>query len=136
MNLAADANVLLSAIIGGRARLALGHPQVGEIVTTADTFAEVEEYTLVLAKKKRLPPDILLLAAAALPVSVVTRNLYAKRIPDAVKLIGRRDPDDVELRALALHFRIAIWSNDRDFERLPVDLFTTERLLRHLGIIH
>jgi len=135
VDLAADANVLLSATIGGRARLPLLHPQVGKIFTTEHTFAEVEEYAIVLAKKKHLPSDILLLAAAALPVTVVSRSQYAKNVAEAEKRIGRRDPDDVELLALALHFQIPIWSNDRDFETANVDLFTTERLLRHLAII-
>jgi predicted nucleic acid-binding protein len=135
VKLAADANVLLSAIIGGRAKVALNHPEVGEIFTTEHTFAEVEEYALVLARKKRLPTDVLLLAVAALPVTLVSRTQYARSITEAVKRIGRRDPDDVELLALALHFRIPIWSNDRDFEGLNVDLFTTESLLRHLRII-
>ena len=52
MKLAADANVLLSALIGGRAKLALNHPRIGEIFATEHTFAEVDEYALVLAKKK------------------------------------------------------------------------------------
>ncbi len=135
MKLAADANVLLSALMGGRAKLALNHPQIGEIFTTEHTFAEVEEYALVLARKKRLPPDILLLAVAALPVTLVKRSQYAKNISEATSRIGPRDPDDVDILALALHLEIPVWSNDRDFERLDIDLFTTERLLRHLQII-
>ncbi|MFZ0308708.1 MAG: PIN domain-containing protein [Candidatus Sulfotelmatobacter sp.] len=135
MKLAADANVLLSALIGGRAKLALSHPQIGEIFTTEHTFSEVEEYTPVLAKTKRLPADILLLALAALPVTLVNRNPYNKTLAEATRRIGPRDPDDVDLLALALHLQIPIWSNDRDFEGLSVDLFTTERLLRHLRII-
>jgi len=136
VNLAADANVLLSAVIGGRARLAFNHPQVGEIFTTEYTFGEVEEYASVLARRKRLPSDILLLAVAALPVTLVSHTRYSKSVPEAMKRIGHRDPDDVELLALALQFEIPIWSNDKDFEGLHVDLFTTERLLRQLGIIH
>ena len=136
MNLAADANVLLSAVIGGRARLALHHAQVSEVFTTEQTFSEVEEYALVLSRKKRVPSDILLLAVAALPVTLVSQAQYAGRMAEAMRRMGHRDPDDVELLALALHFRIPVWSNDRDFEGLDIDLFTTERLLRHLGIIH
>ena len=135
MNLAADANVLLSAVIGGRARLALNHPEIEEIITTEHTFAEVEEYAKILAGKKRLPSDILLLAVAALPVTIVSRAQYARSVPEATNRIGRRDPDDVELLALVLQFDVPIWSNDKDFEGLRVDLFTTERLLRRLGII-
>jgi len=135
VNLAADANVLLSALIGGRARQALNHPQIREVFTTEHTFAEVEEYAPILSRRKHLPSDVLLLAVAALPVTLVSGAQYAKSIAEAAKRIGRRDPDDVDLLALALHFRIPIWSNDRDFERLDVDLFTTEGLLRHLHII-
>jgi predicted nucleic acid-binding protein len=135
VKLAADANVLLSAVLGGRARLVLNHPQVRDVLTTEHNLAEVEEYVPILSRQKRLPTDILLLAVAALPVTVVGQAQYAKSIAEATKRIGRRDPDDIELLALGLHLRIPIWSNDRDFERLNVDLFTTEGLLRHLRLI-
>lgn len=136
MNLAADANVLLSAVIGGRARLVLNHPEVGTIFTAEPTFAEVEEYAILLARQRRLPLDVVLLAIAALPVTVVSPAQYAKSVPEAIRRIGRRDPDDVHLLAVALHFQIPVWSNDRDFEGVAVDLLTTERLLRRLGVIH
>jgi predicted nucleic acid-binding protein len=135
VDLAADANVLLSAVIGGRAGLVLAHPKILNVFTPEQTFAEVEEYALVLARKRRLPSDIVLLAVAALPVAVVGRTQYAKNIPEATKRIGRRDPDDIELLALAIHLRIPIWSNDKDFENIGSDLFTTEQLLRQLEIV-
>jgi predicted nucleic acid-binding protein len=134
VDLAADANVLLSAVIGGRAKLAFNHPEIGKVFTTEHTFSEVEEYAMVLARKKHLPPDIVMLAVAALPVTLVGRAQYVKSMIQAVKQIGSRDPDDAELLALALHFQIPIWSNDRDFEHLDIELFTTERLLRHLAL--
>ena len=52
MKLAADANVLLSAVIGGRAGIVLSHPEVEEVITTATVFAEVEEYSAVLGRKR------------------------------------------------------------------------------------
>jgi len=135
VQLAADANVLLSAVIGGRARLIFLHPGIRRVFTTGATFAEVEQYALVLAKKRRLPADILLLALAAMPVTIVERSDYAKHLPEAWNRIAQRDPDDAELLALALHLDVPVWSNDRDFERLGVELFTTEKLLRHLKLI-
>ena len=105
------------------------------MLTTERTLAEVEEYALVLSEKRRLRTDLLLLAVAALPITVVDQTAHAHRLPEAVRRIGRRDPDDAELLALAIQFRIPVWSNDRDFEKVGVDLFTTEGLLRHLGII-
>ncbi len=135
MRLVADANVLLSAAIGGRAKLIVEHPQVGEIFTTDFTLAEVHQYAGVLARKKRLGADIVLLAVAALPVRVLGRDVYRRRIPEAVKRTGGRDPDDAELLALALHLELPVWSNDKDFEQAGVERFTTEDLLRELRVI-
>jgi predicted nucleic acid-binding protein len=131
VRLAADANVLLSAVIGGRAKDVLQHPDV-EALTTAPTLAEVQEYLATLARKRRLPLDTVLLAAASLPVSVVDHSEYAARIPEATRRIGRRDPDDVELLALALHADLDVWSNDNDFEDAGIRWYTTAELLRCL----
>jgi predicted nucleic acid-binding protein len=67
VRLAGDANVLLSAVLGGRAKVVLDHPQVSEIVTAAVTLEEVEEYAAELARRKRLPLDVVLMAVATLP---------------------------------------------------------------------
>jgi predicted nucleic acid-binding protein len=134
MRLAADANVLLSAVLGGRARLIIENPQVDEILTVEQIMAEVEEYAGVLARKKRLAEDLVLLAVGALPVTVVGRTDYAAAIPEAKKRIERRDPDDIELLALALAFNIPVWSNDNDFEDAGIQWLTTERLLQQLGL--
>ena len=134
MKLAADANVLLSAVIGGRARLVLSNPEVEEVLTTASVFAEVEEYAAILGQKKKIPPDTLMLAVASLPVSIVAHDVYGAVDGAARKRIGKRDPDDVELLALALHFKIPLWSNDNDFEDCGVEWFTTAELLRELGV--
>jgi len=132
VRLAADANVLLSAIVGGRARDILGHPRVKAVLTTAATLEEVQEYVGHLARRRQLPLDTVLLAAASLPVTTVERMTYASKIAEATKRLGRRDPDDVELLALALHADIPVWSNDNDFEEAGVTWFTTAQLLRHL----
>ncbi|HET7295286.1 MAG TPA: PIN domain-containing protein [Vicinamibacteria bacterium] len=134
MRLVADANVLLSAVLGGRASIALTHKSVEEVFTAAAALAEVQEYVAVLARKKHLPLDVLLLALAALPVTVVDRAEYAGSIPEATRRIGRRDPDDVDVLALALHVGAAVWSNDDDFRATGVEWFTTATLLKRLGV--
>ncbi len=134
MKLAADANVLLSAVIGGRARVVLSHPEVEEVLTTASVFAEVEEYAAILGRKKRLTPEALMLAVASLPVSIVARGVYADSMARARRRIGKRDPDDVELLALALHFQVPLWTNDNDFEECGVEWFTTAEVLKRLGV--
>ena len=133
MKLVANANVLLSALIGGRAKLVLKHPAVEEILTTEATFAEVQEYGVELARKRRLSLDSMLLAIAALPVTIVERNLFAIKVAEARRRIGRRDPEDVEILALALQVRLPLWSNDSDFADAGVEWYTTAELLQELG---
>lgn len=134
MRLVADANVLLAALLGGRAKAVLQHSEIEELFTPAATFAEIQEYAIVLAKKKGLRLDTMLLALASLPVSIVERDIYAGALPVARKLIAKRDPDDVDVLALGLHMRLALWTNDNDFEGTGVEWYTTAELLKKLGI--
>jgi len=134
VKLAADANVLLSVVLGGRAGLIATHRKIEGIFTTHQTFAEVEEYAPLLSRKRRLPLDNVLLAVTALPVSIVGREVYSRSIGRATRLMGRRDPDDVGLLALALHLKIPVWSNDDDFRVTGVEWYTTAQLLRTLGV--
>jgi predicted nucleic acid-binding protein len=133
VKLVADANVLLSAVLGGRANLVLRHPLVEEILTTEVTLSEVEEYAAQLARKKRLSLDVVLMAVAALPLTLVDQATYSASLPDAKRRIGGRDPDDVDLLALALHTGLPVWSNDNDFSDAGVEWFTTAELLVRLG---
>jgi predicted nucleic acid-binding protein len=134
VKLAADANVLLSALIGGQAMRVLRHQAIQEILTTEVTLglAEVHEYAGRLARKRRLSVDLVLLAAAALPVTTVPRTAYASSLGEARKRIARRDPDDVELLALAIQLKLPVWSNDNDFEDTGVVWHTTASLLAAL----
>ncbi len=134
MKLAADANVLLSSVLGGRARLVLDHPEIEEVLTTETTFAEVREYAVLLGRKKRLAPDAILLAVAALPVSIIPLDVYEDTLAEARKLIAWRNPDDVEILALALNRKVPLWSNDNDFKGCGIEQFTTAEILRRLGV--
>jgi predicted nucleic acid-binding protein len=132
VKLAADANVLLSALIGGQAMRVLRHPAIEEILTAEVTLAEVQEYAGQLARKRRLAVDTVLLAASTLPVTTVPRTGHSSCMAEARKRIGRRDPDDVDLLALALHLGIPVWSNDSDFENAGVVWYTTASFLAAL----
>lgn len=134
MRVVADANVLLSAVTGGRAALILERPDLAEIFTTANVVAEVQEYPEPLARKLGLPLQTVLLAIATVPVAVVERDEYAHLLPEARRRIGRRDPDDVDVLALALHLDVAVWSNDSDFETAGVEWHTTARRLKRFGL--
>lgn len=134
MQLVADANVLLSAVIGGRARLVLEHPDIEAGYAPVFALDEVHEYLGVLAAKKRLRLDTLLLTLAALPVSVVERSEYQHHMKDATRRMQRRDPNDVDVLALSLRLGHPVWSNDNDFEDAGVKWHTTAELLKMLGV--
>ena len=135
MRLAADANVLLAAVLGGRARLILECPQIEEVLTVERVIAEVQEYAVQLAREKDLAEDLVLLAVGALPVKIVARMEYKASIPEAEKRIAQRDPDDVELLALAIALGVPVWSNDKDFKGTGLEWLTTEVLLKRLNLI-
>jgi len=87
VKLAADANVLLSARLGGRAKWILNHPSVETVVTAETTFQEdVSQF----AKKKRLAVDLALLTMAALPVEIAGRG-SRRRYATAARAFGDRD---------------------------------------------
>jgi predicted nucleic acid-binding protein len=43
--------------------------------------------------------------------------------------VAHRDPDDVEILALAIELGHPFWTNDKDFEETGVQVFTTAELL-------
>ena len=124
-----DANVLLSAVLGGRARAVLEHSNVEEVFTAEATLAEVQEYAPALAKNKRRSTDLVLLAVATLPVTALDSSVYARSVAEVRRRIGRRDPNDIDILALALHFGLPLWSNDNDFEVAGIEWHTTADLL-------
>ena len=100
----------------------------------AAAYDEVFEYLAPPAKKKRLHLDTLLLTLAALPVTVVERSEYERHLPVARRRMGKRDPDDAAVLALALDLNLPVWSNDNDFVDAGVEWHTTAELLKALGI--
>jgi predicted nucleic acid-binding protein len=134
VKLAADANVLLAGIAGGRTKLVLEHPSVEEVFTPRPVLDEVYEYLGELATQKQLPAALLQMTLISLPVKVVEPEEYASVIPEAAKRMRDRDLDDVDLLALALHLDIPVWSNDSDFKGVGVQWYTTARLMKALGI--
>jgi predicted nucleic acid-binding protein len=133
-SVAADSNVLLSAAVGHAARLVFeGAPRL-RVVTTEANAAEVQAYLPYMAKTYGFDLVEVQEALGALPVKIHGERQYRSFIPKAGKYLQKRDPDDIALAALALKFQIPIWSNDRDFEVLPIEIYPTAKLLKVLGL--
>lgn len=129
--LAADSNVILSAVIGKAALRIFLRPEI-EFATTRFNILEVEKYIPHLASKYGLDGRSLLLQLRMLPITTFGEKHYRSHIPEATRLLKERDPDDVHLAALALKEGISIWSNDRDFAKLSLQVYPTAQLLKLL----
>jgi len=133
-SVAADSNVLLSAAVGHAARRVFERAEKLLVVTTEANLAEVQAYLPSKSEAYGLDPFEVQEALAALPIRLYNVRWYRSRIREARIYLKDRDPDDVALAALALKLQIPIWSNDRDFEGMPIEIYPTAKLLKALGL--
>ena len=127
--IAADANVLLSAVTG-RAALKVFTQAHLEVVSTTLNIKEVREYLPVMAGKYGIAVELLESQFQLLALKEYGLMDYQGSLAMARKIIGKRDPDDIDLLALALELEIPIWSNDGDFEGTGIEWYTTAQLLK------
>jgi predicted nucleic acid-binding protein len=125
----ADANVVLSALIGGRARLVIASPHGPRCVATEVVADEIARHIPGLAAKRGLNPALLLAALQVMPVQWTPAADYEDRREDAEQRIAARDPDDWPTVALALKLGLPVWSQDKDLTTAGLDVFTTGELL-------
>ncbi len=130
---AADANVILSAAIGKAALKVFSRSSL-EVVSTAVTLREVREYLPMMAERYGIAHEILDGQLRLLAIKEYGPKAYSRFMVKAARRIGKRDPDDVDLLALALALNVPIWSNDKDFDAAGVEHYTTARLLKTLGL--
>lgn len=131
--LAVDANPILSAIIGGNARIVFIKSESIAFYTTTFNYREVEKYIPILASKKDIPIDDLYLTLSMLPLNVCDYNFYNDKVKQAKELIEKRDKDDIHLLALAIKLGCPIWSNDKDFGGLGIEIYSTLDLIKERG---
>jgi predicted nucleic acid-binding protein len=136
VRLAADANVLLSAAMG-RAAFKVMQPSFPVSVTlacVASVVDEVREYLPSVAEEQGLDSNKVLALFEAFEIEEHPVGIYQAKLEEARRQIWKRDPDDVELLALALSLGIPVWTNDKDFEDTKVERYTTAQLLAKYGV--
>lgn len=116
MVVAVDANIILSALLGGKPSVILFDSRF-DFITTDFTLSEVEKYLPRFARKLHLPITELETAVQLLPIHTYHKSFYSHQLITAEKLIGHIDPKDVDILALALHFNCYLWSQDKDFDQ-------------------
>ena len=131
--IAADANVLLSAVTGRAALKVFTHCNL-VVVSTSLNIKEVREYLPFMADKYGIAVELLESQFQLLAIHEYNPKDYHGSLAMARKKIGKRDPDNVDLLALALELKIPIWSNDGDFEGTGIEWYPTAQLLKRLGL--
>jgi hypothetical protein len=97
-SVAADSNVLLSAVAGRAASRVFQSAKVS-VVTTDWNVAEVEEYLPTFAKRYGIPDELLVETFALLPVRRYRRSQYSSHLAAARRFLAGRDTDDISLAA-------------------------------------
>ena len=128
----ADANVLLSAVVGKAALRVFTEFDLIVHVAQFNTD-EVAEYLPQMARKYGLSIELVEMQWKLLPLRLHSIADYRRRLPQALIDLARRDPEDAHALALARSLSLPIWSNDRDFDDLDVQCYSTARLLRLLA---
>ncbi len=125
----ADANPIISALIGGTSREIFFDRRFG-FITSEFTIKEVKKYIPVVAQKLEMPMHHIEITLALLPISVYRKEFYKGRIKEAEALIAKKDKKDVEILALALATNNPLWSQDKHFEDISqIKLLKTKDLL-------
>jgi len=130
--LAVDANAILQALLG-RASLAIESGRV-ELATTLATLSEVREHFAEVEGRYHIDAESLNEGLALLGIKVYGPRKYRAKLAVAKRRMGPKDADDVPLLALALTSKVPVWSNDRHFQDVGVQRYTTRELLIKLGI--
>ncbi len=129
MKLVVDANIFISALIGGKAAELLFDPNF-DLLTTERTTWEVKKYLPQLAEYTEDTSAHLLYLFELIPVRACQSAQYETSLSTAQLLIGERDPFDVDILALTLENDVPLRSNDTDFEKIDeITLFKTEDVL-------
>jgi len=132
-SLVADANVILSAVIGKAALKIFTNTDI-KIITTQFNIGETLEYLPRLAEKYKLELEILESQLKLLSLVVYQKEFYEDKLKIAFKKVGEIDPEDIDLLALAIKLDLPTWSNDKDFKKARVEVFTTAEVLKMMGL--
>lgn len=116
MIIAVDANIILSALLGGKPSSILFDSRF-KFITANFTIREVKRYIPKLSLKLSVSNELLYALLDELPLLVYSKDYYRAKVRDARLMIGEIDDKDVDILALALKFDIPLWSEDKDFEK-------------------
>ncbi len=134
--LVADANAVLSAVIGGRSSLAFGHIGAPPVHAADAVRQDVLNWLPKLAARRSLDLGLRLALFQLLPIRWAGETEYRSREIEARRRMHQRDEADWPTVALALVLSesrtVRIWTNDKDFSAAGIGTITTGELLDQL----
>lgn len=130
IQIAVDANIIISALLGGKARFALFNKQY-QFITTDFNISEVKKYLPLLVEETGSSEEELLNFLYLLPLTVTARQSYTNQLTKAKNILKGVDIHDANLLALALKLNTPIWSQDKHFQKIKTHLviLNTEDLI-------
>lgn len=111
-----DANIILSALLGGKPSNILFDGRF-QFVSTEFILREVKKYLPRLERKLEVPQEKLLSLLEDLPLKIYPKNFYNDKLKEAERIIAHIDRKDVEILAFALKLETFLWSQDKHFEK-------------------
>jgi predicted nucleic acid-binding protein len=131
-----DANILIRAVLGKRARQLIQQYAASiDFIAPESAFMEAEEHIPALCAKLGLDLDAV--RAVYTGVSKLVQELpvaaYQEQEAQARARIERRDADDWPVIACALLLECPIWTEDNDFFGAGVGTWTSDRVELYLA---
>jgi len=117
ISIVVDANIIISALLGGKPRFILFDRRFA-FITNEFTLQEVKNYIPLISRKSDVNQTEIEKEILLLPLKVVSRNYYHKYLKQAADLIGKIDQNDIEILSLYLKEGTFLWSEDKDFEQV------------------
>lgn len=124
-----DANILIRAVLGVKVRqLLVRYANSVDFHVPTEALADAEKYLPGILLKRGLSQEDaeIGLDAVKLLVEEVPSEMTLPLRADALKRIGRRDPDDWPIVAAALALQCPIWTEDQDFFGSGIATWTSD----------
>jgi predicted nucleic acid-binding protein len=126
-----DANILIRAVLGQRARqLLLEHAATVKFFSPDVAYADARKYLPALLQKRGVNSAVALTVLDTLEsvVRPLEFDLYAGLQQQALQRIAMRDADDWPVLACAMMLGCPVWTEDADFFGTGVATWTSDRV--------
>lgn len=130
-----DANILIRAVLGKRAReLIVDNAEMVQFFAPDVAYADARKYLPALLEKRGVNAQSALTVLNALETIVrpLELGVYAGLKVQALQRIAMRDADDWPVLACAMAIACPVWTEDADFFGTGIATWTTDRVALYL----